>query len=99
MRAKSGAGGWREDLDRWLQPFLAGLFHPTRRTMRPLYMAGLIGLGDCMSVQPMAARAEGIPYTNFYRSARMSPSGQSDGRDAPGLGDDSVPSVATGSRM
>lgn len=30
--------------------------------MCPLYIAGLIGLGDRKSVQPMAARAEGIGY-------------------------------------
>lgn len=62
----SGAGGWREDLDRWLQPFLAGLSHPARRAMCPLYVAGLIGLGDRKSVQPMAARAEGIPYDRLH---------------------------------
>ncbi len=52
------ACGWREDLDRWLQPFLAGLSHPARQAIWPLYLAGLIGLGDCKTVQPMAAPAE-----------------------------------------
>lgn len=62
----SGAGGWREDLERWLQPFLAGLSHPARRAMCPLYVAGLIGLGDRKSIQPMAARAEGVPYDRLH---------------------------------
>ncbi|WP_246689525.1 IS701 family transposase [Methylobacterium sp. WL19] len=62
----SGAGGWRDDLERWLQPFLAGLSHPSRRAMCPLYVAGLIGLGDRKSVQPMAARADGVPYDRLH---------------------------------
>ncbi len=48
---------WRSDLERWLEPVLAGLSHPARRKMCPLYVAGLIGLGDRKSVQPMAVRS------------------------------------------
>lgn len=58
--AMSAASEWRDDLDRWLQPFLSGLLHPARRAMCPLYVAGLIGLGDRKSVQSMAARADGV---------------------------------------
>jgi SRSO17 transposase len=47
---------WGTELDRWLEPFLAGLSHPARRAMCPLYVAGLIGPGDRKSVQPMARR-------------------------------------------
>src|SRR5512143_1256985 len=50
------ANCWREDLERWLEPFLARLSHPARRAMCPLYIAGLIGPGDRKSVQPMAHR-------------------------------------------
>ncbi|MGZ8410652.1 MAG: IS701 family transposase [Hyphomicrobium sp.] len=50
------ANRWREDLERWLKPFLAHLSHPARRRMCPLYIAGLIGPGDRKSVQPMAQR-------------------------------------------
>lgn len=64
----SGAGGWREDLNRWLQPHLLGLAHPARRAMCPLNVAGLIGLGDSNSVQLMAARAEGVPYDRLHHS-------------------------------
>jgi SRSO17 transposase len=56
----AGAGDWRSELERWLAPFLAGLSHPSRRTMCPLYVAGLIGPGDRKSVQPMAERL-GLP--------------------------------------
>jgi len=31
---------WRCDLERWLEPFLAGLSHPARRKTCPLYIAG-----------------------------------------------------------
>ena len=51
---------WRAELERWLEPFLSGLAHPSRRAMCPLYVAGLIGPGDRKSVQPMAERL-GLP--------------------------------------
>ncbi|WP_429600416.1 IS701 family transposase, partial [Sphingomonas zeicaulis] len=57
---------WRSDLERWLEPFLAGLSHPARRRMCPLYIAGLIGPGDRKSVQPMAARAGGVGYDQLH---------------------------------
>jgi SRSO17 transposase len=49
-------GGWRANLERWLEPFLVRLSHPARRAMCPLYIAGLIGPGERKSVQPMAHR-------------------------------------------
>ena len=49
-------GDWREDLERWLAPFVGALGHKTRRRMCPVYIAGLIGPGDRKSMQPMAAR-------------------------------------------
>ena len=55
-------GGWRAELDRWLQPFLAELNHTARRSMCPRYIAGLIGLGERKSMQPMAARQDGLSY-------------------------------------
>lgn len=58
--------GWRVDLERWLEPFLAGLSHPARRRMCPLYIAGLIGPGDRKSVQPMAARAGEAGYDQLH---------------------------------
>jgi SRSO17 transposase len=53
---------WRSDLERWLEPFLAGLSHPARRRMCPQYITGLIGTGDRKSVQPMAACADEAGY-------------------------------------
>ena len=47
---------WKEELGRWLKPFLDRLGHKARRQMCPLYVSGLIGPGDRKSVQPMAER-------------------------------------------
>src|SRR5471032_960917 len=47
---------WREELGRWLRPFLDRLGHKARRQMCPLYVSGLIGPGDRKSIQPMAER-------------------------------------------
>ena len=47
---------WKDELGRWLKPFLDRLGHKARRRMCPLYVAGLIGPGDRKSVQPMAER-------------------------------------------
>jgi len=57
---------WTEDLERWLEPFLSGLGHKTRRRMCPAYIAGLIGPGDRKSIQPMAARAGEISYDRLH---------------------------------
>jgi len=57
---------WRDDLEGWLEPFLAGLGHPARRRMCPLYIAGLIGPGDRKSVQPMAARAGELGHDQLH---------------------------------
>jgi len=48
--------GWREELGRFLKPFLARLAHKARRRMCPLYVSGLIGFGNRKSIQPMAER-------------------------------------------
>jgi SRSO17 transposase len=52
----SRTSDWRDELVRWLKPFLARLGHKARRRMCPLYVSGLIGPGDRKSIQPMAER-------------------------------------------
>src|SRR5467141_1641983 len=47
---------WKEELGRFLKPFLDRLGHKARRQMCPLYVSGLIGPGDRKSIQPMAKR-------------------------------------------
>lgn len=58
--------GWRDDLDVWLEPVVAGLGDRRRRRMCPLYIAGLIGPGDRKSIQPMAAREEAAGYDQLH---------------------------------
>src|SRR5271168_830974 len=57
---------WKEELARWLEPFLDCLGHKARRRMCPLYVAGLIGPGDRKSVQPMAARLAPGDYDQLH---------------------------------
>jgi hypothetical protein len=47
---------WKDELGRWLKPFLDRLGHKARRQMCPLYVSALIGPGDRKSIQPMAER-------------------------------------------
>lgn len=57
---------WKSDLERWLAPFLDALRHKVRARICPAYVAGLIGAGDRKSVQPMAARADGVGYDQLH---------------------------------
>jgi SRSO17 transposase len=63
-------GNWRDDLEAWLEPFVAALRHKTRGWMCPSYVAGLIGPGDRKSVQPMAARSGGASYDQLHHFVR-----------------------------
>src|ERR1700755_679828 len=45
---------WKQELERFLTPFLDRLGHRALRQMCPLYVSGLIGPGDRKSIQPMA---------------------------------------------
>src|SRR5258706_14515430 len=47
---------WKDELGRFLKPFLDLLGHKARRQMCPLYVWGLIGPRDRKSLQPMAER-------------------------------------------
>jgi SRSO17 transposase len=51
-----GTSDWKDELGRFLKPFVARLGHKARRQMCPLYVSGLIGPGDRKSIQPMAER-------------------------------------------
>ena len=48
-----GTSDWKNELGRWLKPFLDRLRLKARRRMCPLYVSGLIGPGDRKSIQPM----------------------------------------------
>ncbi len=57
---------WKEELGRFLKPFLARLGHRARRRMCPLYVPGLIGPGDRKSIQPMAERPAVGEYDQLH---------------------------------
>src|SRR5690348_11316232 len=52
----SAAEGWEDELERWLEPFLARLGREEQRRWAPFYLEGLILPGERKSVEPMAAR-------------------------------------------
>jgi SRSO17 transposase len=60
------ASDWQGDLERWLAPFLAALGHKARRRMCPADVAGLIGVGERKSIQPMALRDGGVGYDRLH---------------------------------
>ena len=62
----STKSNWKDELGRWLRPFLDRLGHKARRQMCPLYVAGLIGPGDRKSVQPMAERLAPGDYDQLH---------------------------------
>ena len=57
---------WRNDLERWLKPFLDLLGDKRRRRMCPVYVSGLIGPGDRKSIQPMAERVAPGSYDQLH---------------------------------
>src|SRR4029453_7937398 len=57
---------WKEELRRFLKPFLDRLGHKARRQMCPLYVSGLIGPGDRKSIQPMAERVALGAYDQLH---------------------------------
>jgi len=52
----SPAEGWGDELQRWLEPFLARLRRKEQRRWAPFYLKGLLLPGERKSVEPMAAR-------------------------------------------
>jgi len=58
--------GWRSELEGWLALFLEVLHHKARARVCPAYVAGLIGVGDRKSVQPMAARDGQVGYDQLH---------------------------------
>src|SRR3974377_1853510 len=60
------AWGWEKELGRFLKPFLDRLGHKARRQMCPRYVSGLIGPGDCKSIQPMAGRFAVCDYDQLH---------------------------------
>lgn len=63
---------WREDLEGFLQPFLACLHHECQRHWAPVYLRGLLGPGERKSMTRLAeevAPGEGDQINNFISVA------------------------------
>jgi SRSO17 transposase len=56
MAAAPADGGWEQELERWLEPFLLRLRRQAQRRWAPFYLKGLLLPGERKSVEPMAAR-------------------------------------------
>src|ERR1700745_2653228 len=57
---------WRDELGRWLKPFLDRVVHKARLQMSPLEWSGLIGPGDRKGVPPMAERVALGDYDQLH---------------------------------
>jgi SRSO17 transposase len=57
---------WKEELGRFLKPFLDRLGHKARRHICPLYVSGLIGPGDRKSIHPIAERLAPGEYDQLH---------------------------------
>src|SRR5262249_24900457 len=62
---------WKEELGRFLKPFLDRLGHKVRRQMCPLYVSGLIGPGDRKSIQPNAGYGLSAPFRQGLTARRL----------------------------
>ena len=69
----SPAEGWGEELERWLEPFLARLRRKAQRRWAPVYLKGLILPGERKSVEPMAARVAPGDLQQLHHFVSTSP--------------------------
>jgi SRSO17 transposase len=69
----SPAGGWEDELERWLEPFLARLRRKAQRRWAPFYLKGLILPGERKSVEPMAARVAPGDLQQLHHFVSTSP--------------------------
>jgi len=67
------ADGWEDELERWLEPFLAGLRRQAQRRWAPFYLKGLLLPGERKSVEPMAARVAPGDVQQLHHFVSASP--------------------------
>jgi SRSO17 transposase len=67
------ADDWGAELERWLEPFLAGLRRKAQRHWAPFYLKGLILPGERKSVEPMAARVAPADTQQLHHFVSTSP--------------------------
>src|SRR5690349_2064256 len=69
----SATEGWEDELQRWLEPFLARLRRKEQRHWAPFYLKGLILPGERKSVEPMAARVAPGDLQQLHHFVSTSP--------------------------
>jgi SRSO17 transposase len=69
----SPARGWEDELERWLEPFLARLRRQAQRRWAPFYLKGLLLPGERKSVEPMAARVAPGDLQQLHHFVSTSP--------------------------
>jgi SRSO17 transposase len=69
----SAAEDWEDELERWLEPFLARLRRKEQRRWAPFYLKGLILPGERKSVEPMAARVAPGDLQQLHHFVSTSP--------------------------
>jgi SRSO17 transposase len=67
------AEAWEAELERWLEPFLAGLRRKAQRRWAPFYLKGLILPGERKSIEPMAARVAPADTQQLHHFVSTSP--------------------------
>src|SRR3954453_1410361 len=65
--------GWKDELERWLEPFLQGLRRKAQRRWAPFYLKGLILPGERKSIEPMAARVAPADTQQLHHFVSASP--------------------------
>ena len=67
------AEDWEVELERWLEPFVAGLRRQAQRRWASFYLKGLILPGERKSVEPMAARVAPADTQQLHHFVSTSP--------------------------
>jgi SRSO17 transposase len=65
--------GWEDELQHWLEPFVARLGRKEQRRWAPFYLKGLILPGERKSVEPMAARVAPGDLQQLHHFVSTSP--------------------------
>ena len=71
--AGAPADHWEQELERWLEPFLARLRRKAQRRWAPFYLKGLLLPGERKRVEPMAARVAPGDVQQLHHFASTSP--------------------------
>jgi SRSO17 transposase len=79
---------WKQELARWLAPFLAAPGHRALRRWAPVYLRGLLAAGERKSVRPLATRvapADGEQRHHFVCASWWEPASREGGLAGAGF--------------